>query len=203
MQTSKIQFSPEELRLAENSELILTKNSIIKKIISLFGPLADEYRLQSEQCRQHLPSEFFSLGPKISRGEQYLGLPYVILDYPRIFSRDHALAIRSFFWWGNYFSLTLHLKGMYKEAFSKKIMEHFELLSQNGYCLAVSDDEWRHDFEERHYVALKESGIRMLEETIKLGSFLKLAVRWPLEHGNEIETLLKEQFSILLNVISG
>jgi hypothetical protein len=202
MQTSKIQFSPEELRLAENSEMILTKNRIIKKAMSVFGSIADEYSSLAEQYRQELPSEFFTLNPKISRGEQYLGLPYVILDYPRIFSKDHVFAIRSFFWWGNYFSLTLHLKGTYKDAFGKKIRKHFELLTRNDYCIAISDDEWRHDFEEENYVALKNGGIKMLEQNIVAGSFLKLAVKWRLQQGNEIELLLKKQFSILIDILS-
>ena len=203
MQASKILFSAEEIRWAENSEFILTKNRIIKKIISLFALLSDEYREIAEEKRKLLPEEFYSFSPKISRGEQYLGLPYVILDYPRIFAKDNVFAIRTFFWWGNYFSLTLHLKGEYKDAFGEKIRKNLQLLSENDYWIAVSDDEWRHDFEEENYVPLKSGGVAILNENIQQKAFLKLAVRWPLQNGNEIEPLFKEQFSILLNIITG
>ncbi|HYJ38657.1 MAG TPA: hypothetical protein VEV87_08575 [Chitinophagaceae bacterium] len=203
MQASKILLSEEEIRWAENSEFILTKNRIIKKIISLFALLSDEYREIADEKRKLLPEEFYLLSPKISRGEQYLGLPYVILDYPRIFAKDNVFAIRTFFWWGNYFSLTLHLKGEYKNAFEEKIKKNLQLLSKNDYWIAVSDDEWRHDFEEENYVPLNSGGVAVLNENIQQKAFLKLAVRWPLQNGNEIEPLYKEQFSTLLNVITG
>ncbi len=34
-----------------------------------------------------------------------------MLDYPRAFGRDSIFACRTFFWWGRFFSLTLHLAG--------------------------------------------------------------------------------------------
>jgi hypothetical protein len=203
MQTSKIQYSPDELKLAENSEIILTKNRIVKKTIAVFASLADEFRSIAEQHRQQLPAEIFELSPKISRGEQYLELPYVMLDYPRVFSRDAVFAIRSFFWWGNYFSLTLHLKGAYKEMFGPRIKQRLDVLSNNNYWVNASEEEWAHNVAEEHYVLLKKPGGGDLEETIARGSFLKLVVKWPLQQGNAIEPLLKEQFSMLLQVISG
>jgi hypothetical protein len=203
MQASKILFSAEEISLAENGELILTKNSIIKKVISLFASLADVYREVADDHRQELPGEFFDLSPKISRGEQYLGLPYVMLDYPRIFSKENVFAIRTFFWWGNYFSLTLHLKGGYKESFQKKILENVHLLSKYDFYVAVSEDEWRQDFEKENYVMLKTGGIDLLDESIQKMAFLKLASRWPLQNGNEISVLLNEQYSAILKVITG
>jgi len=203
MQTSKIQYSTDELKLAENSELILTKNRIVKKTIALFASLAEEYRFISETYRAKLPSEIFEQSPKISRGEQYLELPYVMLDYPRVFSKEDVFAIRSFFWWGNYFSITLHLKGCYKKMYCQQIKEGYDILLQNDYCIAISADEWRHDFEEQHYLMLKKEGFQKLEEIIEAGTFLKLAVKWPLRQGNVIQPLFQEQFSTLLNVLSG
>jgi hypothetical protein len=200
MQASKILFSEEELSWAENSDWILTKNRIIRKVISLFSSLSDSYRRIAEEKRQVLPDEFFNLSPKISRGEQYLELPYVMLDYPRIFSKEDVFAIRTFFWWGNYFSLTLHLKGSYKDKYREKLLNHQDLLVQNNYWVAISDDEWRHDFEKENYVLLKKG---MNELTEKQKTFLKLAVRWPLEDGNSIEHLLEKQFLILLKIITG
>jgi hypothetical protein len=42
MNEAKIQFSPEELILAANADLILTKDRIIGEIRDLFGALANE-----------------------------------------------------------------------------------------------------------------------------------------------------------------
>jgi hypothetical protein len=123
-----------------------------------------------------------------------------MLDYPRIFSKEDVFAIRTFFWWGNYFSLTLHLKGTYQDNYREKLLKHHDLLTQNNYWVAISDDEWRQDFEKENYVSLNKG---MHELTEKQKPFLKLAVRWPLEDGNRIEQLLEKQFLILLKIIAG
>jgi len=202
MQVSKIQFSPEELSLAENAEWILTKNEIIRKVMSLFGELASEYRKRVEEKVRELPEEASLFSPKISRGEQYRGLPYVILDYPRIFSKDHVFAVRSFFWWGNYFSLTLHLKGEYKNELQKRIIQSHQYFSDGDFSLAVTEDEWRHDLQDGNYTRVVELESRF-EDTLTRKKFLKLTKVWSLQEVNHMESLLANEFSNLLRVIAG
>src|SRR6187549_876336 len=107
MQKVKLVLSEEELRIVSDPGIILTKNAIITKVYDLFGILA------GEQIQFQYPGEAGAIPPKISRGENYKGLPYVVLDYPRLFTSEHVFAIRTHFWWGNYFSVTLHLKGQF------------------------------------------------------------------------------------------
>jgi hypothetical protein len=108
MNEAKIQFSQEELELVENAGLILTKNTIIRKIHELFGLISEQ--MKSELQIASLPEEIKQTSPKISKGENYKGLPYVVLDYPRLFTRENIFAVRTLFWWGHYFSVTLQLK---------------------------------------------------------------------------------------------
>ena len=72
-----------------------------------------------------LPAEVAEISPKISKGENYNGLPYVMFDYPRFFTKENVFAVRTFFWWANYFSVTLHLKGEYKEMFAETIFKKY------------------------------------------------------------------------------
>jgi hypothetical protein len=202
MHASKILLSAEELRLAENAEWILTKNRIIQKIISLFGSVAESYKDILIANRSSLPEDVFSSSAKISRGEQYLGLPYVMLDYPRIFSRENIFAVRTFFWWGNYFSLTLHLKGTYKNIYQHKLQEHFSFLGSNGFSIAVSDDEWRHDFAGENYVRMIDGLGTAYKKEMPEKQFLKVAVNWRLKDADQIQLLLETQYSNLLKVIS-
>ncbi|HEY6901247.1 MAG TPA: hypothetical protein VI233_11410, partial [Puia sp.] len=122
MNVAKLQLSSEETRLVMDSGVILTKNSIIKKTVGLFAGLADEYRTAwapghaGEAGEAGVPGAQ-GASPKISKGENYKGLPYVMLDYPRLFGREDVLAIRTFFWWGHGFSVTLHLKGEYRQQY--------------------------------------------------------------------------------------
>src|SRR5262245_51174126 len=114
MNRAKIQLSADELSLVQNAAWLLTKNNIIDKVFELFGEVATGAGELLKEAADWLPKETFVQSPKISKGEKYLGLPYVMLDYPRMFSREDVFAIRTFFWWGNFFSVTLHIKGKYK-----------------------------------------------------------------------------------------
>jgi hypothetical protein len=202
MQVSKVQFSPNELNLALNAEWILTKNRVIGKVMSLFGEAANDYRKLTELLMGVLPEQFNSYSPKISRGEQYRQLPYVILDYPRIFSKDDIFAIRTFFWWGNFFSITLHLKGQYKNQFQERILKNIQFFSQNHYSIAVSEDEWRHDFEEGVFEGVSDSET-IFKERIGQDKFIKLVRRWPIQQANQIRMLLAIEFEKIINVIAG
>src|SRR5947209_18206936 len=104
MQYSKIRLSPTELALVCDAEIILTKNTIIRKAIGLLESIQEQLVAESEESRNE--SFFLSVSPKISRGENYLGLPYVILDFPRVHRSGYMAFISSMLWWGNLFSST-------------------------------------------------------------------------------------------------
>ena len=108
---TKIHLSKLEMELVQNREWILTKHAIINKVYQLFGELLATYKEISRQQTQSIIDFYKHLGGKISKGENYQGLPYVILDYPASFRKENIFAIRTFFWWGNFFSISLHLSG--------------------------------------------------------------------------------------------
>src|SRR4051812_7539492 len=110
---TKITLSDKELSLVKNVEWILTKQMIIQKVYDLFAGGVETIR--SAVINSHsLPDNVRLSVPKIYKGENYLQLPYVIMDYPRCFDKEDIFAIRTMFWWGNFFSITLHLSGIYK-----------------------------------------------------------------------------------------
>ncbi len=78
---ANVKLSKDELELVTNAELILTKNRIIQKVYELFGELSIAYR----ELSKDLDEDLLHIPPKISKGENYLGLPWVMLDYPRNF----------------------------------------------------------------------------------------------------------------------
>ena len=89
MNVAKIQLSAEELSLVQNAGWLLTKNTIIEKVYALFGDIAHLSLSRFSGMRDNLNanpaillSEVLIPSPKISRGENYGGLPWVMLDYP-------------------------------------------------------------------------------------------------------------------------
>ena len=77
MNGPKIQLSEEEWQLLQNSGWILTKHAVIDKVYHLFGWLAHEAQLRL-RGPHHLPEAGLQQSPKISKGEQYQRLPWVV-----------------------------------------------------------------------------------------------------------------------------
>lgn len=199
MNDTKIMFSPEELVLAENASWILTKNMIIRKICDLFGHLS--YQMMDELNRFELPKEVEQTSPKISKGENYRGLPYIVLDYPRFFTKENIFAIRTLFWWAHYFSVTLHLKGVYKASFIKQIKKNISFLAENNFYVGISKDEWQHAMHEDDYLLLHETSEEQLEIIFSENSFLKLSAKMELNQWNEAGEKLFHLFKIITQSI--
>ena len=196
---AKIELSEEELSLAQNARMILTKNNIIQKTIILFGLIAEQ--MQADIANTILPEEIKSVSPKISKGENYKGLPYVMLDYPRLFGSQNIFAIRTMFWWGNYFSTTLHLKGDYKTRYQLPIQKNISFLADHKFSISVSEDEWKHEHAE-NYISLFGITENELVHIIGGKLFLKISAITELSAWKTSETILHELFGILLKSIS-
>ena len=187
MQRAKIQLSVEEMALVKDPQWILTKRSVMEKVGVLLGDLAAGYRPLA-------PDPWKDRFPKISRGENYRGLPYMILDYPAVFDRNDILAVRTLFWWGHYFSLTLHLKGRYQRLYSGRVLEGIRSSAQGGWRVSVSDDEWVHAVHDSAYVPAEE-----WEPGVSEGKpYLKTAVMVPLENWEQAPSLLEERFQEIM-----
>jgi hypothetical protein len=184
--------------MAANAEIILTKNAIIQKIKKFFEDLQQNQQMILQQYLPHIPSEVLSVPSKISRGENYQGLPWLVLDYPRYFKPGNIFAIRTLFWWGNFFSTTLHLSGVYKQEFEKNILSNYHILMKNRCYICVADKEWDHHLEENNYSLMNEENQSELTATILEKSFLKLAITAPLGEFNNAEDNLDKNYEVLL-----
>lgn len=196
MNASKVQLSEEEIQLVTNSGWLLTKNAIIGKVYALFGEMASDLELKIGSKRDNLPAEVTAIPPKISRGENYNGLPWAMLDYPRCFGKDDVFALRTFFWWGNFFSVTLHLKGIYLEQWLPVINSRLHDLVENDFHISSGNDEWRHDFLPDNYIALSGSHAGAFQ-AMPL-SFCKISSRFPLSEWNSAGMQLRKLYDVLL-----
>jgi hypothetical protein len=201
MNAAKIHLSEEELQLLRNADWVLTKNKIIQKVIDLFGALSAE--MQSKLKNKNLPESILESTPKISRGENYNGLPYVMLDYPRVFSKENIFAIRVFFWWGNYFSFTVHLKGEYKRMYIDVIQQNIRHFSNHHFYIAISDDEWKHEIGEHSYLLLANAKKDKLQQILSEKEFVKLSAKIDFIEWETAGIHLAKLFEVLLDVLTG
>ena len=190
MSFSKIHLSEEEIGLVQNAGLLLTKNNIIDKVYTLFGEIAARQTDYSTNHPDVLPREVMAIPPKISKGEKYKGLPYVMLDYPRLFTRDDVFAIRTFFWWGHFFSVTLHLKGRYLQQYIPILENKLNVLSKAGFQLSITGDEWEHDPVAGNFISLSPDLHANIPARLTEGSFYKLCCVVPFSKWNELTEVL-------------
>lgn len=193
-------ISEEEMTLVNNTEWIITKQLLIKKVYDLFGILHNSFQKRSEAYVQIFPMGISSMQGKISKGENYRSLPYVILDYPAFYFKENVFVIRTMFWWGHFFSITLQLSGKYK---SKFICEHdkiTEWLQEKNYFICINHKEWEHHFDTDNYLPTCSLTKEQLSEIMDK-PFLKISKNSPLTEWNNAEVFLKSCFEELLEFL--
>ena len=168
-------LTPDESALVENASWLLTKHRVIGKVVGVFGALSEIYSGLLEEYAEFIPMEITSVSPKIYKGEQYRQLPYVMLDQPRYFRHDDTFAIRTFFWWGNSFSIHLLLGGKYKQMFEERITSHLNDGSLETWYFGVSEDPWQHHFEQDNYLPVHQ--IKNKTDVAQNGNYLKIG-KW-------------------------
>ena len=172
----KLQFSQEESVLLTDPAIILTKNRILARISEMMGIVSEEEVAIAELYRDQLPPEVFQFPPKLSRGEQYQQLPWLMLDFPRVFQDPDQLAIRQFFWWGKLFSSTLLVSGIHKEA-----VLYSNLMQWPDLYICVQASPWEHHFEADNAQLISSLSAENYRSICKK-EFLKLAFQLPVEN---------------------
>ena len=201
MNEAKIRLSPKEQELVTNAEWILTKNAIIKKVIQFFSSLQQYQHASILEQSIRLPENMLNSSPKISKGENYKGLPYVVLDYPRFFDSSGFGAIRTMFWWGNFFSVTLHISGDNKKYYEEKIVSAYELLRENDFFLCINSAEWEHDFSRENYSSLRQISEVGFIESVREKEFLKISAYLSLAEFDSPASFLLKKFNQLTEVL--
>lgn len=179
-------FSSDDITLLADAKLIVRKNQLIENLI-------EKLANYGEKLVQFYPKKnTLSPAPKVNRGENYCGFPYLIMDYPRLFSKTDILAFRTLFWWGHFISCTLHLKGKYLEGHKNEIDKIIKSSrKENDYPIRISHsgNEWNHDALSNDYV---DSAVLQFEsdQLIKQKSFLKITFVLPIENINHLDDFL-------------
>jgi len=198
--TTKIQLSQEELGLVTNKEWILTRHNITKKVFEMFGELNEIMKKEASSYAHLFPGNIQYHNGKISKGENYRLLPYVILDYPALFGKDNIFSIRTMFWWGNFFSITLHLSGSYKENFITGNDRLLAVLQRNDFFICVNDDEWQHHFEIDNYIPASSIAAEDYRKIIEK-DFFKISKKIPLAEWERATGFIIKTFRELMELL--
>lgn len=197
---TKIVLSDKELVLVKNDDWILTKQVIIQKVYEILNQSIEAID-EGIPFKTGVGTGFPTEPPKISKGENYLGLPYVTLDYPRFFNKEDIFAIRTMFWWGNFFSITFHVAGCYKKIFATRIIANYQEI-QADFFLCIHKEQWHHHFEADNFVPVEGLSQQQMEALLAEKDFIKLALKYDLGQFNNMQELLIEAYKKIGKMIA-
>ena len=188
LKAANLLLSGKELQLVSDESWIVMKEGILQKVAHLFGQLPS---VIVDAIKPNLPDfDLMSIhSPKISRGERYKGLPYLILDYPREFGKDDVFAIRTMFWWAHDFSIHLHLAGEFRKRFEEKLVKNISV-DPAGFHLCIHEDPWQHEVNSENYISVSDAGLQRSTEILRGHPFIKITITIPLNKWNYLDTEL-------------
>lgn len=190
-----------EKELVVNADWLYLKNNVLKKVMTLLGHLQQALEAYPGTKTFPFPEDALRLGGKISRGERYKELPYLILDYPRFFSKDNIFAFRTMFWWGHYFIATLHLAGKEKDKYSDVIAAAWQVLAEHQFQVYLQEEPWHHDLENENYKLISAIPELEFKQLIARRSFIKLAKPYSFEEWGKIVPEVVGDYALLLQVL--
>jgi|SRR5690554_3520881 len=101
------EYSKENIELLQAEDLILQKNALMEK-------LEEQLLLLGKgKAKSNIKLSAISPPLKVSKGEKHEGLPFLVLDYPRIFGQEDIFAIRYLVWWENKSASPYYSKGVF------------------------------------------------------------------------------------------
>jgi hypothetical protein len=104
------------------------------------------------------------------------------------------------FWWANFFSITLHISGRYRNAFAETICNNLSG-GVPGLYVGVHEDQWHHHFEENNYLLYDNLSPDEKARYIEKSQFIKLALKFDLSEWNRMPLLLDAGYEKLTRLM--
>jgi hypothetical protein len=197
LQDTKKQLSGFQLDVLKDTRFYDTK----KEVVAVLSAHLHDLQLALSECwkESDLHRHYPSPAPKIFKGENYRGYPYINLDFPRVFGTDTIFAFRTMAWWGNPFSFTLHLQGKAYAEKAGRLIKNLDRLNGKGYFICVNASPWEYHFGRDNYVPVEQRvpDLNPGDES----AFIKLSRRLNLDDYLDIVTFGTETFRELMDCL--
>lgn len=194
-------FDSNELKLLFSADAMRIKRSATDKMHRLLQQCSDQIENKIEQTRPGWYRAIHWQTPKISKGENYKGLPYLVLDHPRYYRRPDIFSFRILFWWGRYFCCSLHIGGKFLEVNRSRFVTNYSRLQNNNVHLGISDNPWEYVFNDQNYKPLDRVSNAEFEERVHRTDHLKMSIKWPLQRWHDLPATAPEMLERLTTLM--
>jgi len=191
-------FTEKDLHILEDADFLLAKSSILKKIYNLLEKTKTRLIKIVEESDFSFPEGTDIVMGKISRGENYKNLPYMVIDYPTLFTNENSFAFRTMFWWGNFFSSTLQLEGRSLNEYRKIIGNNIDKLLDKNIFIGVGETPWEYHYNEDNYLILTKDHIKIINNC----NFLKLSKNISLSDWERLPAFASGFLKLMISVLS-
>lgn len=191
---NELLFSSADTQLWENTEFLLRKRKVIAQIEQLLQHV--EQQLKTQIGNYSFPLTTNVQTGKISKGENYQGLPYVVLDFPRYFQKPHVCTFRTLFWWGHFFSCQVVMCGSPAQHYLPHLQQQYNnLLEQEVYC-CIHENAWQHHFQAPNMRLIDTLSYEEVAAHSQQYQFIKLARKIPLANYQELISFTLETYQL-------
>ncbi len=194
-------FTQAEQELLEDASIFYHKASITQKVIQLLNQAKSQIQLTSVHSNFPYPENMDTQLGKISKGENYQGLPYLMLDFPRLFKSNEIFAFRTFFWWGNYCLSILHLSGAQLDLYRSKLVLQYEYLKQIPIYISAENEEWHHALDDNHYKLVSDLTHEEYTNLIENQLFIKLVQKMSLSQLEYLPNFVEQSYTNAFKVL--
>ena len=203
MEENAPSFNKQQLNYLHDTSFLLEKRKISRELQQLLATTERALvKLVNEEKPAVIPEDCLIAAGKISRGENYRGLPYLVLDYPRLLKQDDIFTFRTMFWWGNFFSCTLHLQGIsldrYRENIRSSLFSAKEEYLRSGTFLCVNKSPWEYHYGKDNYLPLSDFDNEALSAVLDK-DFIKVSQRMELKDYRNLEDFAISSFRRFLS----
>jgi len=198
----EIEFSHQEFQHLSDHQFFDVKASITSKVLLLFSRIEERIKSELNISSFDLPVRVTTTSGKISKGENYLNSPYIVLDYPRLFSKEDIFAYRTIFWWGHYFSNAFILGGLSYHRYFSRLLEITGELKKKDWHLCVYRSPWKLEPLPWNYIQFSRLSNEEIRSYLQKYSFVKIARIYSLDQYQKLDQEAVAFISDLIHLLA-
>lgn len=191
-------LTDKELELLQDKNVFKLKSFLTKKLEAKLAVLEELLHNHLKNGEKRLPLECYKLRGKITKGENLVEFPWMVLDYPRVFNRDKIFAVRTLIWWGRYITVSLVLTGTYSKKLAPYVLRNAKRL--HGAYISVSGTPWVHEVNNKTSVKAQKLTTSQKESVLEK-EFIKVFFKIPLSQIQDLDKQVLKRFEQLINLV--
>ena len=198
-QNTKIIPTNAELNIASDTNFFDVKRELTAKIVLTL----EQY---GEQLLEEIIIPVFQkagtqrAGLKVSKGENFKGYPYIVLDCPRLYSTDTEVICRTIFRWGHGWSLHFTVQGKTFTRVNHSLPDFSASLNRD-WLLYTGDNIWEQDVDSVFFVPMFSMSEAAFSQTIKRQVFCKIATQINLSDAVEWPPFPQQTYQVLFDLL--